>query len=158
MKTRFNIIIISIIIIVVVVVVVTINIITTDSWVHHSHCTERHVEPLPDRKCFHFLTSRRRSAQMIENDEWQTDLMTNNNILRKRAALWLLINNCCCCSLLYVAVAKTVVTCKIKHLQNICKNVLVSYFTCNHVLPSIWVQHTKTSEKMFCNIFTTVLT
>ena len=28
-------------------------------------------------------------------------------------------------------VSKTVVTCKIKHLQNICKNVLVFYFTCN---------------------------
>jgi len=27
-----------------------------------------------------------------------------------------------------------VVTCKIKHLQNICKNVLVFYFTCNHGL------------------------
>jgi len=27
----------------------------------------------------------------------------------------------------------TVVTCKIKHLQNICKNVLVFYFTCNHL-------------------------
>jgi len=27
---------------------------------------------------------------------------------------------------------KTVVTCKIKYLQNICKNVLVFYFTCNH--------------------------
>jgi len=26
---------------------------------------------------------------------------------------------------------QTVVTCKIKHLQNICKNVLVFYFTCN---------------------------
>ena len=27
---------------------------------------------------------------------------------------------------------QTVVTCKIKHLQNICKNVLVIYFTSNH--------------------------
>ena len=27
---------------------------------------------------------------------------------------------------------KTVVTCKIKHLQNICKNVIVFYFTCTH--------------------------
>jgi len=30
------------------------------------------------------------------------------------------------------AMGKTVVTCKIKHLQNICKNVLAFYFTCNH--------------------------
>ena len=34
---------------------------------------------------------------------------------------------------------KTVVTCKIKHLQNICKNVLLLYFTCNH--PVITVKH-----------------
>jgi len=27
---------------------------------------------------------------------------------------------------------KTVVTCKTKHLQNICKKVLVFYFTCSH--------------------------
>jgi len=31
-------------------------------------------------------------------------------------------------------VFKTVITCKIKHLQNICRNVLVFYFTCNHAL------------------------
>jgi len=35
---------------------------------------------------------------------------------------------------------KTVVTCKIKHLQSICRNVLVFYFTCNH---------RKTFAKMF---------
>jgi len=33
---------------------------------------------------------------------------------------------------LYQEEPKTVVTCKIKNLQNICKNVLVFYFTCNY--------------------------
>ena len=39
---------------------------------------------------------------------------------------------------------KTVVTCKIKHLQNICKNVLVFYVTCNH---------RKTFAKHWQNVF-----
>jgi len=30
-------------------------------------------------------------------------------------------------------VAKTVVSCKIKHFQKCCKNVLVFYFTCDHL-------------------------
>jgi len=30
-------------------------------------------------------------------------------------------------------ISKTVVTCKIKRLQNICKNVSVFYFMCNHL-------------------------
>ena len=32
-----------------------------------------------------------------------------------------------------IAATKTVVTCKIKHLQRCSKSVLVLYFTCNHV-------------------------
>jgi len=32
-----------------------------------------------------------------------------------------------------IDLTKTVVTCKIKRLQNSCKNVLVIYFTCNHL-------------------------
>jgi len=36
---------------------------------------------------------------------------------------------------------KTVVTCKIKHLQNSCKNVLVFYFTCNRLIASPTLNH-----------------
>jgi len=41
--------------------------------------------------------------------------------------------------------------------QNICKNVLVFYFTCNHLLSSTCVQHAKTFAKMFCKYFATFL-
>ena len=51
---------------------------------------------------------------------------------------------------------KTVVTCTVKHLQNICKNVLElrevdgskTHFTCNHCL---------SIQAVFCNIFANVL-
>jgi len=41
----------------------------------------------------------------------------------------------CCC--FCIKLIDWLVTCKIKHLQNICKNVLVFYFTCNHGLSTV---------------------
>jgi len=46
-----------------------------------------------------------------------------------------------------LTITKTVVTCKIKHLQNICKNVLDT---------TIYLQAVFDPAKMFCNVFANV--
>jgi len=62
---------------------------------------------------------------------------------------------CCTHITAQTAVSKTVVTCKIKHLQKCFRDVDVKcckmfYFTCNHLLSSTCVQHVKTfAKKMF---------
>jgi len=54
--------------------------------------------------------------------------------------------------MMMMILTKTVITCKIKHLQN----VLVFYFTRNHHC-LLYLQAVCNPAKMFCNIFANVL-